>query len=46
LDVSKTAKPAKPAKVIRVEILKLLVAEFIRECKNPVWLANPVLVPK
>jgi hypothetical protein len=29
-----------------VEILKLLATRFIRECKNPVWLANPVLVPK
>jgi hypothetical protein len=55
LDVSKTAKPVKQKlhrfakdrnEVIRVEILKLLVAGFIRECKNPVWLANPVLVPK
>jgi hypothetical protein len=32
--------------VIRVEVLKLLAAKFIRECKNPIWLANPVLVPK
>jgi hypothetical protein len=32
--------------VIRVEILKLLAAGFIRECKNPVWLANSVLVAK
>jgi hypothetical protein len=32
--------------VIRVEILKLLATGFIRECKNPVWLANLVLVPK
>jgi hypothetical protein len=55
LDVSKTAKPVKQKlrcfakdrkEVIRVEILKLLAAGFIRECKNPVWLANPVLVPK
>jgi hypothetical protein len=55
LDVSKTTKPvqqklrrfAKDHKeVIRVEILKLLDAGFIRECKNPVWLANLVLVPK
>jgi hypothetical protein len=55
LDVSKTAKPvmqklcrfAKDRKeVIRVEILKLLAARFIRECKTSVWLANPVLVPK
>ena len=55
LDVSKTAKPVKQKlrrfakdrkEVIRVEIIKLLAAGFIRECKNPVWLANPVLVPK
>jgi hypothetical protein len=32
--------------VIRVEIIKLLAAGFICECKNPVWIANPVLVPK
>jgi hypothetical protein len=55
LDVSKTAKPVKQKlrrfakdrnEVIRVEIIKLLAAGFIRECKNPVWLANPVFVPK
>jgi hypothetical protein len=55
LDVSKTAKPIKQKlrrfakdhkEVIRVEILKLLAAGFIRECKNPAWHANPVLVPK
>jgi hypothetical protein len=55
LDVSKMAKPVKQKlrrfvkdreKVIRVEILKLLTAGFIPECKNPIWLANPVLVPK
>jgi hypothetical protein len=55
LDVSNTAKPVKQKlrrfvkdrkEVIRVEILKLLAAGFIRECKNPIWLANPVLVPK
>jgi hypothetical protein len=55
LDVSKTAKPVKQKlrrfakdrkEVIRVEILKLLAAGFIRECKNPVWLAYPMLVPK
>jgi hypothetical protein len=55
LDVSKTAKPVKQKlrrfandrkEVIRVEILKILAVGFIRECKNPVWLANPVLVPK
>jgi hypothetical protein len=32
--------------VLRVEIIKLLVVGFIRECKNLVWLANLVLVPK
>jgi predicted Ser/Thr protein kinase len=32
--------------VIRVEIINLLATGFICECKNPVWLANPVLVPK
>jgi hypothetical protein len=54
LHVSKTAKPVKQKlrrfekdrKVIMVEILKLLPAGFIRECKNPVCLANLVLVPK
>jgi hypothetical protein len=55
LDVSKTAKPVKQKlhhfakdrkEVIRVEIIKLLATGFIHECKNPVWLANPVLVPK
>jgi hypothetical protein len=54
-DVSKTAKPVKQKlclfakdrkEVIRVEILKLLSAGFIRECKILIWLANPVLVPK
>jgi hypothetical protein len=55
LDVSKTAKPVKQKlrcfaknrkEVIRVEISNLLATGFIHECKNPVWLANPVLVPK
>jgi hypothetical protein len=55
LDVSKTAKPVKQKpcrfakdhkEIIRVEILKLLAAEFICECKNLVWLTNSVLVPK
>jgi hypothetical protein len=55
LDVSKTAKPVKQKlrrfandrkEVIRVEILTILSTRFIRECKNPVWLANLVLVPK
>jgi hypothetical protein len=44
LDVSKTTKPVKKKlrhfvndrkEVIRVEIIKLLAAGFIRECKNP-----------
>jgi hypothetical protein len=55
LDVSKTTKPVKQKlrrfakdrkEVIRVEVLKLLAVRFIRECKNPVWLANLVLIPK
>jgi hypothetical protein len=55
LDVSMTAKHVKQKlcrfakdhkEVIRVEVLKLLAAGFICECKNPVWLANPVLVSK
>jgi hypothetical protein len=55
LDVSKTAKPVKQKlhrfakeckEVIRLEIIKLLAAGFIRECKNSAWLANLVLVPK
>jgi hypothetical protein len=55
LHVSKTAKPVKQKlrrfekdrkEVIMVEILKLLPAEFIHECKNPVCLSNLVLVPK
>jgi hypothetical protein len=55
LDVSKTVKPIKQKlrrfakdrkEVIRVEIIKLIAVGFIRECKNSVWLANPVLVPK
>jgi hypothetical protein len=55
LYVSKTAKPVKQKlrcfakdrkEVIRVEITKLLATGFIHECKNPVWLANPALLPK
>jgi putative transposase len=54
LDVSNTAKPVKQKlrhfandrkEVISVEVLKLLAPGFIHECKNPVWLANPVVVP-
>jgi hypothetical protein len=32
--------------VISVEVLQLLAPGFIQECKNPIWLTNPVLVPK
>jgi hypothetical protein len=55
LDVRKTAKPVKQKlrhfakdrkEVISVEIIKLLAAGFIRECKNLIWLSNPVLGPK
>jgi hypothetical protein len=55
LDVSGTANPVKQKlrrlakdrkEVIRVEIIKLLATGFIRECKNPVWHANRVLVAK
>jgi hypothetical protein len=53
LDVSKTAKPVKQKlcrfvkdhkEVIRVEIIKLLAARFIRECKNLVCLYPRKLV--
>jgi hypothetical protein len=30
---------------IEAEVCKLLAAGFIRKCKHPVWLTNPVLVP-
>jgi hypothetical protein len=55
LEVNKTAQPIKQKlrqfakdrkQAIDVEVCKLLAAGFIRECKHPVWLANPVLVPK
>jgi hypothetical protein len=55
LDVSKTTKPVKQKlrrfvkdrkEVIRIQVLKLLAAGFICECKNPVWVANLVLVSK
>jgi hypothetical protein len=54
LEVNKTARPIKQKlrrfakdrkQAIEVEVCKLLAAGFIRECKHPVWLANPVLVP-
>jgi hypothetical protein len=55
LEVNKTARPIKQKlqrfvkdrkQAKEVEVYKLLDAGFIRECKHPVWLANPVLVPK
>jgi hypothetical protein len=55
LEVNKTARPIKQKRqrfakdikqAIEVEVCKLLAAGFIRECQNPVWLANPVLVRK
>jgi hypothetical protein len=55
LEVSKTAQPIKQKlqrfakdrkQAIEGEVCKLLATELIRECKHPVWLANPVLVPK
>jgi hypothetical protein len=55
LEVNETARPIKQnlrqfpkdrKQAIEIKVCKLLVAGFIRECKHPVWLANPVLVPK
>jgi hypothetical protein len=55
LEVNKTARSIKQKlwrfakdrkQAIEVEFCKLLAAGFIRECQHPVWLANPVLVPK
>jgi hypothetical protein len=55
LEVNKTARSIKQKlrrfakdrkQAIEVEVCKLLAAGFIRECKHPVCLANPVLVPK
>ena len=55
LELDKTARPVKQKlrrfaqdrkETIRVELNKLLAAGFIRECKHPDWLANPVLVKK
>jgi hypothetical protein len=42
LDVSKTAKPVKQKLCCFAKDRK----DVICECKNPVWLANPVFVPK
>jgi hypothetical protein len=55
LEVNKTTRPIKlklrrfakdRSQAIEVEVCKLLAAGFIRECQHPVWLTNPVLVPK
>jgi hypothetical protein len=55
MEVNKTARPIKQKlqrfakdrkQAIEVEVCKLLATGFIRECTHPVWLANPVLVPK
>jgi hypothetical protein len=55
LEGSKTARPIKlklrrfakgRKQAIEVEVCKLLAASFIRGCKHPFWIANPVLVPK
>jgi hypothetical protein len=55
LEVNKSARPIKQKlqrfandrkQAIEVEVCKLLAAEFIRECKHHVWLANPVHVRK
>jgi hypothetical protein len=55
LEVNKTARPIKQKlrrfakdrkQAIEVEVCKLLAAGFVREFYHPVWLANPVLVPK
>jgi hypothetical protein len=55
LEVNKTARPIKQKlrqfakdrkQAIEVEVCKLLAAGFIRVCQQPVWLANPILVPK
>jgi hypothetical protein len=54
LEVNKTARRIKQKlrrfakdrkQAIEVEVCKLLATRFIRECKHPVWLANPVLIP-
>jgi hypothetical protein len=55
LEVSKTARPIKQKlrrfakdekEAIEVGVCELLAAGLICECKHPVWLANPILVPK
>jgi hypothetical protein len=55
LEVNKTARPIKQKlrrfakdrkQAIEVEVCMLLAAGFIKECQHPVWVANPVHVPK
>ena len=55
LDLNKNARPVKQRlrrfskdrkEAIKVELVRLLAAGFIREVSHPDWLANPVLVPK
>jgi hypothetical protein len=55
LDISKITKPIKQKlrrfsrdkkETIRVEVTRLLAADFIKEVYHPEWLANPVLVRK
>ena len=55
LDLNKNARPIKQRlrrfskdrkEAIKVELVRLLAAGFIREVSHPDWLANPVLVPK
>jgi hypothetical protein len=55
IDVNEGSKPIKQRlrrfsldkkKAIKKEIMKLMVAEFIREILHPDWLVNPILVQK
>ena len=55
LDLDTKARPVKQRlrrftqdrkEAIRVEVTRLLAADFIREVAHPDWLANPVLVKK
>jgi hypothetical protein len=55
LELNKTTRPIKQKlrrfakdrkQAIELEVCKLLAAGIIQQCKHPVWLANPVLVPK
>jgi hypothetical protein len=55
LNVDPKAKPVKQKlrrfekdkkEAIRVEVTRLLAADFIKEVYHPDWLANPVLIRK